>query len=215
MGNPIGETEAAFQIAWDFKEMCQQQSLWPVFYLVDNRFAALYQEMNLKLFHVGDQALVDLHQVDSITEADSPLSTSWNTVKSAGYEFSIVEGDELKTVLPVLERIDQEWQSERGGLPLKFSIGRFNYESIMHGPVGLIKKADQIEGFLTLWLGITLDEFAVGFARYTSDTPAEILDFMLIEAIDGAKLKSIVTSTLGKHPWPIGIRRNTWKCDHN
>ena len=200
MGNPIGETEAAFQIAWDFKEMCQQQSLWPVFYLVDNRFAALYQEMNLKLFHVGDQALVDLQQVDSITEADSPLSNSWNTVKSAGYEFSIVEGDELKTVLPVLERIDQEWQSERGGLPLKFSIGRFNYESIMHGPVGLIKKADQIEGFLTLWLGITQDEFAVGFARYTSDTPAEILDFMLIEAIRWGQAEKYRYLDLGEAP---------------
>ena len=32
------------------------------------------------------------------------------------------------------------------------------------GPVGLVKKADQIEGFLTLWLGVAQDEFAVGLS---------------------------------------------------
>lgn len=200
LGNPIGETEAAFQIAWDFKEMCQQQSLWPVFFLVDNRFAALYQEMNLKLFHVGDQALVDLHQVDAVPQVGSPLHDSWESVKDSGYEFNIVQGEELQALLPVLERIDQEWQSGRGGLPLKFSIGRFNHESLLHGPVGLVKKADQIEGFLTLWLGVAQDEFAVGLARYTSETPAEILDFMLIEAIRWGQSEQYRFLDLGEAP---------------
>ncbi len=183
LGNPIGDTADALQMAWDFKEMCQQQSLWPVFYLVDNRFTALYQEMNLRLFHVGDQALVDLRLVDPTEDVDSPLHQPWLQAQQDGFQFSIVAKEALAELTPILERIDEVWRTDRGGTPLKFSIDSVTPDLLKQGSLGVVEKDGRIVGFLSLWQGVDHDEFAVGLMRYISDISSGILDFMLVEAM--------------------------------
>jgi phosphatidylglycerol lysyltransferase len=200
LGNPIGPTDEAFQMAWDFGELCQQQSLWPVFYLVDNRFAALYQEMNLKLFHVGDQALVDLQSQDPADGEASPLHDAWRQCREAGYHFTVVDGDELAALIPVLDRIDEAWLGDRGGGPLRYSISYFSPEAIKRNPVGIVEQEGRICAFLTLWQGIDHDEFAVGMIRYLPETASGILDYMFVEAISWGRQRGYRFMDLGEAP---------------
>ncbi|MGI9518402.1 MAG: phosphatidylglycerol lysyltransferase domain-containing protein, partial [Pirellulaceae bacterium] len=183
LGNPIGPSEDAFQLAWDFREMCQIQSYWPVFFLVDDRFAALYQEMNLSLFHVGDLALVDLR--DGMDPAQGPPSMmqARESMDERGSEFRVLEDpSSIEAVLPDLERINDAWQKDRGGATLKFSTSFFNAEAIKRNPVALVEQEGRIVAFATLWLGADMEEIAVGMIRYLPETAANILDYILLEA---------------------------------
>jgi len=200
LGNPIGPTDEAIQMAWDFKEMCQQQSGWPVFYLVDDRFAALYQEMNLRLFHIGDQALVDLQQQDPINDNSSPVFQSWKRCHDQGYRFSVIDGPEIESVLPDLERIQAAWRADRGGHHLKFSIGQFSAETIKQNPVGLVEHEGRLIAFLTLWTGVESDEFAAGLIRYLPVASASTLDFLLVEAMQWGRGKGYRFLDLGQAP---------------
>ena len=200
LGNPVGKTDDAIQMAWDFKEMCEQQSLWPVFYLVDNRFATLYQEMNLKLFHVGDQALVDLKQQNPEMDEQSPLHFPWQRDREHGYSFRVVEGDQLESLLPDLERVDEAWTADRSNTTLKFSISFFNHEVIKRTPVAIVERKNKVVGFMTLWRGVDYDEFAVGMIRYLPDSTASILDFMFVEALKWGRSCKYRFLSLGQAP---------------
>ena len=199
LGNPIGPTDEAFQMAWDFYELCQQQAKWPVFYLVDNRFATLYQEMNLRLFHVGDQALVDLRRQDPMWNERSPLHAAWQKGVQQGLSFSVVQDDDLVALIPVLERVDEAWKGDRSGIAFRFSISYFSPETIRKSAVGVVESGGRIVGFLTLWRGVD-DEFAVGMVRYIPDTSAHILDYLFVEAMQWGRGQGFRYLDLGEAP---------------
>lgn len=200
LGNPIGVTEDAIQMAWDFQEMCQQQVRWPVFYLVDDRFAALYQEMNLRLFHIGDQAMVDLQQQNFTTDESSAVYLPWSRCREDGYRFSVIPPEEVGSILPDLERINDAWKADRGGATLKYSISFFNSESIKRNPVAILEKDGRKIGFLSLWRGADNDEFEVGMIRYVPDAPATVLDFMFVEATQWGRDQGYRFLSLGEAP---------------
>ena len=200
LGNPIGKTEDAIQMAWDFQEMCQQQSGWPVFYLVDNRFAVLYQEMSLRLFHIGDQALVDLQQQDPSRDESSPVHLPWSRCHQEEYQFSVVSDEELEAIIPDLERVQESWRADRGGANLKFSISGFHPETIKKKPVGIVERDGRLIGFATIWLGADNDELTVGMIRYSPDASPGILDFIFVEVMNWAREKGYRFLSLGEAP---------------
>ena len=200
LGNPIGQIDQAIQLAWDFQDMCRQQSRWPIFYLVDERLATLYQEMNLRLFHIGDQALVDLEQFDSIVAEQTTLHAAWKQNSDAEFSVQIVAPQDVPAILPDLERINEAWKNDRSGSQLKFSISHFNSETIKRNHVAVVTLQDRTVGFATLWTTSPTDEFSVGMVRYLPETPATIMDYLLVEIMQWGRQSQFRFMDLGEAP---------------
>ncbi len=60
MGDPVGSKEAARDLAWDFRELCDVGGRLPVFYQVDEDNVPMYVEMGLTLIKIGEEARVPL-----------------------------------------------------------------------------------------------------------------------------------------------------------
>ncbi len=58
MGDPVGSEEAREQLAWQFRDLCDQYNGWTIFYQVDAENLALYIDMGLALLKLGEEALV-------------------------------------------------------------------------------------------------------------------------------------------------------------
>ncbi len=58
MGDPVGSKEAARDLAWDFRELCDVGGRLPVFYQVNEENVPTYVEMGLSLIKIGEEARV-------------------------------------------------------------------------------------------------------------------------------------------------------------
>lgn len=200
LGNPVGPLDDAVQIAWDFFDMCQQNGHWPVFFQVDNRYATLFPEMNLQMFHIADDALVDLRRFDPDMPEMQRTRESRESAFAAGYRFRVAMPEEVRPILPDLQRIDRTWQHDRGGQPWKFSNSCFVPEMICQTPVALLEREDRIVGFASLWCGHDNEELAAGLIRYLPDSPADSLDVMLAESMLWGQTRDFRHFNLGPAP---------------
>ncbi len=200
LGNPIGPVEDAIQIAWDFYDMCQQQGFWPVFFLVNDRYATLYQEMNLQLFHVADDARVDLRRFEIELPERQILRQSRNTVLADGYRFRVVSAADVESILPDLQRIANLWQQDRGGRPWQFSSSFYAPEAIVGSPVGILETESRVVAFASLWCSAGHEELAAGLIRYLPDSPAGTLDVVLTESMLWGQSQGFRHFNLGPAP---------------
>ncbi len=199
-GNPVGPIDDAVQIAWDFYEMCQQQAQWPVYFLVNDRFATLYQEMHLKLLHVADEALVDLARFDLESPANEPLRRSIATLADAGCSFHVIEANEVDSIIPDLQRIDATWQQERGGRQHRFSSSYFVPEMIVSSPAVILNQGDRIVAFASLWPSADSSELACGLVRYLPDAPSSALDGLLVQSMSWGNARRFRHFSFGPAP---------------
>ncbi len=200
LGNPIGAPDDVVQLAWDFRELSEQQDLWPVFYLIDERYVSLYQEMSLRLFHVSDEAVVNLRQFDFDQEAIKPVAESERLVLELGYELSLIDGDAVDAVIPDLERVASAWQNDRGGPEYGFSISFFNAEFIKKNPVAIVRLEDRIVGFASVWKGNAHEEMTADLIRYNPECPSATLDFIFAQLIRIGQQEGFSFFSLGMAP---------------
>ncbi len=200
LGNPTGDTDDVIQLAWDFREFCQQQELWPVFYLVDDRFISLYQEMNLKLVHIADEAIVDLARFDLQSPALAPVAQSHQELADLGFHIEFVPGDHVEAILPDLDRINNSWQHDRGGPEHRFSISYFNPEFLKRNPVAVVRESDRMVGFASLWQGSDRDTITIDLVRYLPESPPAILDYLITEVLLAGQRQRFRFFSLGSAP---------------
>ena len=200
LGNPVGPIDDAVQIAWDFQEMCQQQAQWPVFFLVNDRFATLYQEMHLKLLHIADEALVDLVRFDLDSSVNQPLRRSRESMADAGCSFHVVEAKDVDSIIPDLQRIDVTWQQGRGVRHHRYSSSYFVPELIASSPVVIMQQGDRIVAFASLWPSGDSSELACGLVRYFPDAPGGALDGLLVESMLWGKTRRFRHFSFGPAP---------------
>lgn len=194
-GDPVGNEADAFQIAWDFNEMSQQQALRPVFFLVSSQYRPLFEEMKLRLLHIADEAVIDL---DQWPPDGAGLQSSGNP--DPGFKYRVLTGNEIELLTPDLARVDAAWQAERGGKPLKFSSPVFVADQISSTPVLVLEQDSRMIAFATLWPGADREMMSFGLVRYLPDSPTGVLDALLMEAIRHAREKGYRHFSFGPAP---------------
>jgi phosphatidylglycerol lysyltransferase len=196
VGDPSGSAADAFQIAWDFNEMCQQQALRPVFFLASREYRPLFEEMNLRLLHIADEAIIDLRR----RGAEGSVFQSMTATPDAVYRYRVLTGPEVESLVPELARVDAAWQAERGGRPLKFSSAIFVADQIASTPVLVMEQDSRLVAFATLWPGADGETMSCGLIRYLPDSPTGVLDGLLAEVIRHARASGCQRFSFGPAP---------------
>ncbi|MCA9124628.1 MAG: bifunctional lysylphosphatidylglycerol flippase/synthetase MprF [Planctomycetaceae bacterium] len=200
MGDPVGEREAADQLAWDFREYCEAGGRWPVFYQVDEGRLSVYVEMGLTLLKIGEEARVPLDNFGLEGSARKDLRRTSKKLKEAGCTFEIIPASVTHELLAEFKQISDAWLSEKNAGEKGFSLGFFEPEYIRGCPIAIVRCNGQTIAFANIWQGASQDELSMDLMRYLPDSPHGVMEFLFIELMLWGKQNGYRWFNLGMAP---------------
>jgi phosphatidylglycerol lysyltransferase len=183
MGDPIGPEDDARELAWEFRELCDEYDAWPVFYQVDTEHLDIYLDLGLTFIKFGEEARVELPDFSLEGHARRDLRHAYNKMTKLGLTFSVIEPAQVETVLVDMKHVSDAWLESKNTREKKFSLGSFEPEYIRKMPAALITQQNKILAFANIWQGANKEELSIDLMRYSPGSPEGIMDYMFTELL--------------------------------
>ncbi len=200
MGDPVGSVEAARNLAWDFRELCDVGGRIPVFYQVDEESVPMYVELGLTLLKIGEVARVPLSNFGLEGSARKNLRRTNKQLTEEGCTFEIIEPPAVLDILPTLKQISDAWLGEKATAEKGFSLGFFKQEYIEQCPIALIRREGEALAFSNLWFGANKYELSIDLMRYLPSAPHGVMEFLFIQLLLWGKEQGYEWFDLGMAP---------------
>lgn len=201
MGDPIGQEALIEELLWQFRELCDEHDVNPVFYQVSARYLPFYLDLGLIPFKLGEEAIVDLRTFDLAGSRLRNLRQSHAKGKREGLSFEVVEARQVVALLPELKAISDTWLQSKQGREKGFSVGSFEPDYLSQGPAALVRHDGQVVGFANLWVSDNRESLSIDLMRYGMDTgTAPIMDFLFVELLLWGKGEGYERFNLGMAP---------------
>jgi phosphatidylglycerol lysyltransferase len=200
LGDPVGNPECFAALAWRFRELCDRNDAWPVFYEVSNERLPLYLDLGLSLTKLGEEARVPLAGFSLEGPRRAELRTASRKGQREGLEFMVLPADQIAPLLPQFESVSDQWLAAKSAAEKGFSVGRFEPEYIARFPCAVVRKQGEIVAFANLWPGADKSELSVDLMRYGAQAPKGVMDYLFIEIALYAKRENYAWFNLGMAP---------------
>jgi phosphatidylglycerol lysyltransferase len=200
MGDPIGPQEKWRDLVWDFRELCDINNGWPVFYQVEKEHLDLYLELGMTFLKLGEEARVNLQEFSLSGSARSGLRYSRNKFRKHDYKFSIIPPQNVPDILQQLNEISERWLEEKKTKEKRFSLGYFNPEYLVKTPVAIVQRDNKIWAFANIMVGAEKEEVSVDLMRFLPDSPDGIMEYLFVEMMLWAKETGYEWFNLGMAP---------------
>jgi phosphatidylglycerol lysyltransferase len=200
LGDPVGNAERHPGLAWHFRELCDQNDCWPVFYEVSSERLPLYLDLGLSLTKLGEEARVPLATFSLDGPQRAELRTASRKGQREGLEFSVISADEVDALMPQLQLISDQWLAAKSTAEKGFSVGRFEPSYMRRFPCALVRKQGEIVAFANLWRSSDKSELTVDLMRYGAKAPKGVMDYLFIEIILYGKQQGFEWFNLGMAP---------------
>jgi phosphatidylglycerol lysyltransferase len=139
LGDPIGRPEAAPRVFSRFLEQCHRLDRVPIVYQASAVGRSMLVEAGLRLFKVGEEALIDLSTFDITGPRRANLRHTITRCRKDGVVFrwfpSGIPAEEA-ALLDGLEAIDASWR-RKAGLQLSFTVSHFDRATLAWQPTSL------------------------------------------------------------------------------
>ncbi|SMO63546.1 bifunctional lysylphosphatidylglycerol flippase/synthetase MprF [Fodinibius sediminis] len=182
LGDPVGPSEEAEELIWQFYELCTGEQMTPVYYQVGSDYMDIYMDLGLTFFKIGEEGRVDLESFEEAS-LDSDLYRNYRRLEEAGYEWELVPPGKTKSYLPVLKTISGENLQDQKRKEAGFSVGRFDERYLLHFPIALVRKKGKLVGFSNILRSGNGQELSTDLLRYRSAEPHSIIDFMILNTM--------------------------------
>lgn len=201
MGDPIGQETLIEELLWQFRELCDEHDVNPVFYQVSARYLPFYLDLGLIPFKLGEEAIVDLRTFDLAGSRLRNLRQSHAKGKREGLSFEVVAASQVVALLPELKAISDTWLQSKQGREKGFSVGSFEPDYLSQGPAALVRHDGHVVGFANLWVSDNRESLSIDLMRYGMDTgTAPIMDFLFVELLLWGKGEGYERFNLGMAP---------------
>jgi phosphatidylglycerol lysyltransferase len=201
MGDPVGPEDDARELAWEFRELCDEYDAWPVFYQVDTEHLDIYLDLGLTFLKFGEEARVELAGFSLEGQERRDLRHAYNKMTKLGLTFSVIEPAQVETVLVEMKRVSDAWLESKNTREKKFSLGSFEPEYIRKMPAALITQQNKIIAFANIWQGANKEELSVDLMRYSPDCPEGIMDYLFTELLLWGKSQGYKWFNFGMAPF--------------
>lgn len=181
LGDPIGSDKAARELAWDFRERCDIDDKWPVFYQVSEEKIGLYVDLGLSLLKLGEEARVPLTGFSLEGSSRRNLRRNHKVVSETGLRVEILKAPISEDVMRELRRISDAWLAEKKTAEKGFSLGNFNDDYIRNCDIAVAMKENQPVAFTNLWYGAAQEEMSLDLMRFDSTAPEGTMEFLFVE----------------------------------
>ncbi|MBY0508855.1 MAG: bifunctional lysylphosphatidylglycerol flippase/synthetase MprF [Rhodospirillaceae bacterium] len=206
LGDPIAvSTDARIELAWSFRELCDDHDRRTVFYQVSEDNLPLYIDMGLSLQKLGDEAIIPLAEFSLEGAMRRELRQAHARAIRDGLSFEVVPSDALNAVLADLKTVSDAWLSEKSTREKGFSIGSFSPDYISNFPCAVVRAANtdgsrRTVAFANLWLGGGKEEVSVDLMRHIEDAPHGVMDFLFVEIMLWGRVNGYRWFNLGLAP---------------
>lgn len=200
LGDPVGDREETAEMVWRFVERARGAGGRAVFYQVSPALLSFCADAGLRAFKLGEMALVDLTGFELAGSRLAGLRQALNKGRREGMEFAILQPLEVTQALAELKAISDGWLAHHDTREKGFSLGAFEETYVASQPVAVLRKADRIVAFATLFLTDTRAEASVDLMRFAPDAPRGAMDFLFVSLLEQLKSEGYQAFNLGMAP---------------
>jgi phosphatidylglycerol lysyltransferase len=200
MGDPMGPEDQRAEVAWMFRELCDQHGAWTVFYQVGEKRLHLYVDLGLSLVKLGEEARVPLAEFSLAGPTRKKLRWAQRKSEELGCRFEVIAADQVEPLMPQLEEISTAWLKEKNTREKGFSLGYFDRDYLKRLPLALVRGPQGIIAFANLWLGADHEEVSIDLMRHVADAPSVIMDYLFVELMLWGRTQGYAWFNLGMAP---------------
>jgi phosphatidylglycerol lysyltransferase len=200
LGDPVGPQERAEELVWRFREISDHHAGQTVFYQASGDRLPLYVDLGLAALKIGEEARVNLSDfsLDGASRAD--LRQAHRRAVRDGATFEVAATEQVPELMPVLQRISDNWLTSKSTSEKRFSVGAFSPGYLSNFPVAIVRCEGAPTAFANLWPSGTREELSVDLMRFGPDAPRGAMDFLFIELMLWGRAQGYHWFNLGMAP---------------
>jgi phosphatidylglycerol lysyltransferase len=202
LADPICAPEARSTVIAEFMRFCKTQDWEPMFYCSHVANRTLYEEAGFITFKVGEDARLDVNEFKMQGKMFQNLRTARNKAQKAGLTFQWYDAKPKPDhgLEAQLQVISQKWLGDKHGGEMTFDLGQFNLDFIHEHGVSIVRDPEgRIENFGT-WLPYKQGKGRCLDIMRGRGEIRDVMDFLLVEAIDHFKAEGVEEVSLGNAP---------------
>ncbi len=200
MGDPVGDPEAARDLVWDFRDLCDRAGLMAVFYQVRPDTLHLYADVGLSLAKFGEEAMVDLRNWSLDGASHKNERNLLHRMDREGVVFEILKRAEVPAFLGELRRVSDEWLEEKNGREKGFSLGYFDETYLLRFRQAVFRRGGRIIAFANMLESGDHAELSVDLMRYRADAPTGTMEALFLRLIEWGAREGYQRFNLGMAP---------------
>jgi phosphatidylglycerol lysyltransferase len=200
MGDPVGPEPERAELAWRFRELCDQHRGWCSFYQVNERRLHLYVDLGLSLIKLGEEARVPLADFSLAGAARKKLRWAQRKTEELGGRFEILQPPAVAALIPELEALSAAWLKEKNTREKGFSLGFFEPGYLRRLPLAVVRDSRGIIAFANLWLGADHEELSIDLMRHVAEAPSVVMDCLFVELMLWGRANGYRWFNLGMAP---------------
>lgn len=199
LGDPVGPSQEAEELIWEFQERCYDADVKPVFYQAGDEYLSYYMDLGLTFFKIGEEGRVNLEKFSESSVASDLVSNS-KFLKERGYQWELILPQDTGPYMSTFRRISESNLRDQNRKEPGFSLGTFNERYLHNFPIALIKRDEKIVAFSNILQSGNREELSTDLLRYRSKIPHSIIDFMILETIKWGAEEGYSYFNLGMAP---------------
>jgi phosphatidylglycerol lysyltransferase len=200
MADPVGDEEKFEGLYWRFMEQAQDEGMRVAFYQVGAAMIPVCVEMGLRIYKLGEEAMVPLDTFDLGSSALKKFRKVMNRMAREGWLFEIWPPATVAARLDELRVVSNAWLAENAAKEKGFSLGRFEDDYLRRLPVAVILIEGRVIAFGNVWPGNGKDELSTDLMRHTPDAPNGVMDCLFVSLMLWGKEQGYRWFDLGMAP---------------
>lgn len=197
MGDPVGDERDIKDSIWDFYNISRRSGYHVAFYEINKKYLNYYLDIGLKLFKIGEEAVVDLTNFSLEGPSQRKLRYTYSKCTKAGLVFDVVDFEPIKDKL---REISESWMKNKNGAEKEFSLGKFDDEYLKNFRIAVLKLEDEIVAFANLWETFNREELSIDLMRYNEKALTDSMEFLFINIMLWGRKEGYKAFNLGMAP---------------
>jgi len=200
LADPVGDEEKFEGLYWRFAEQAQDEGMRVAFYQVPAAMIPTCVEMGMRVFKLGEEAMVRLDTFDLATPELKKFRKVTNRLERENWRFEIWQPDEVAVRIGELRAISNAWLIHHNAREKGFSLGRFDDDYLCRLPVAVIRVNGRATAFGNIWPGNGKDELSTDLMRHLPDAPNGVMDCLFVQLMLWGKQQGYQWFDLGMAP---------------
>lgn len=203
LGDPVGPEEEREPLLLEFLAHCRHQDWQVAIWQASPRLAQRCRQWNLRIYKMGEEAIVDACTFSTQGKAGAPVRHSVTRAKRDGISVFCWQGEPLPDpILAGMKSISAVWLAEHETrTQMGFSMGRFPTDwSPELLTVAALNPAGEVQAFLT-WTPLYIaNGWALDIMRRLKETTPGTMEMLIAASIEWARAHGYTRMSLGLAP---------------
>ncbi len=200
LADPVGDEEKFEGLYWRFVEQAQDEGMRVAFYQVPASMIPTCVEMGMRVFKLGEEAMIPLNTFDLSSSELKKFRKVMNRMERENWRFEIWQTAEVTARIEELRAVSDAWLVHHEAREKGFSLGSFEDDYIRRLPAAVIVVNDKVVAFGNIWPGNGRDELSTDLMRHLPDAPNGVMDCLFVNLMLWGKQQGYQWFDLGMAP---------------